>query len=100
MAIQTYGEVLERMNARNKPALDLKALRTFMKANYQDMTLTEIAEQFGITAIEVKRYAKQFRILRYEKDIRKLPPPLQRGERLLNTGVVAKKKNRLIHKMY
>lgn len=100
MTIKSYREIVERLEARNKPQIDVAALREFMTANYQTMTIGKIGERFGLKAEEIKRYAKKFRLMKYERDPRSKPPPLQRGERVVKTGVIASKKNITIHTMF
>lgn len=101
MPITSFKELLIKHQTRYQQQVNVEALREFMEQNYQAMKAQQIADLFGISAITVKRYAKQFRLNKNRtKHVPQVKSDLKPNQRRIKTGVVTVQGNLMIHESF
>jgi len=84
-AIDKYAEMARQVNGTFKQKVNKKALEVHMRANWGKVTLNEIAEKFSVSVVTVKRYAREFKLVRTRE---KVVIRLSNGQRLTANGIL------------
>ena len=63
-AIDQYAEKARQVNGTFKPKVNKKALENYMRANWGKFTLKAIADKFNVSEVTIKRYAREFKLVR------------------------------------
>jgi hypothetical protein len=86
--IDKYAEMTRQVNGTFKQKVNKKALEVHMRANWGKVTLKKIAEKFNVSEITIKRYAREFKLVRTrESDVIRL----SNSQRLTTNGILTVK---------
>lgn len=84
MTINDHAEQVRQINGTFKQKVNKKTLEAFMRANWGKLTMKDMADCFEISEITVKRYAREFKLVRPRASL----ITLKKNQRFTQNGIL------------